>query len=56
MARQANDDRSLGEILRDQEWIKIKKETAEINGPLVGEVQDRTLYLTDYSPRKTLAK
>jgi NIPSNAP len=43
-------------FLRDQEWIKIKKETAEINGPLVGEVQDRTLYLTDYSPRKTLAK
>jgi len=43
-------------FLRDQEWIKIKKETAEINGPLVGEVQDRTLYLMDYSPRKALAK
>jgi NIPSNAP len=43
-------------FLRDQEWIKIKKETGEINGPLVGEIQDRTLYLTDYSPRKVLAK
>jgi NIPSNAP len=43
-------------FLRDQEWIKIKKETAEINGPLVGEVQDRTLYLTDYSPRQVLTK
>ena len=43
-------------FLRDQEWIKIKKETGEINGPLVGEIQDRTLYLTDYSPRKLLAK
>ena len=43
-------------FLRDQEWIKIKKETGEINGPLVGEIQDRTLYLTDYSPRKALAK
>ena len=43
-------------FLRDQEWIKIKKETSEIYGPLVGEIQDRTLYLTDYSPRKALAK
>jgi hypothetical protein len=46
----------LGEFLRDQEWIKIKKETGEMCGPLVGEIQDRTLYLTDYSPRKALAK
>jgi hypothetical protein len=43
-------------FLRDQEWIKIKKETGEINGPLVGEIQDCSLYLTDYSPRKALAK
>ena len=43
-------------FLRDQEWIKIKKETGEMSGPLVGEIQDRTLYLTDYSPRKALAK
>src|SRR6266480_7219614 len=43
-------------FVRDQEWIKIKKETAEISGPLVGEIQDRTLNLTDYSPRQVLAK
>ena len=43
-------------FLRDQEWIKIKKETGEMSGPLVGEIQDRTLYLTDYSPREALAK
>ena len=43
-------------FLRDQEWIKIKKETGEMYGPLVGEIQDHTLYLTDYSPRKALAK
>jgi hypothetical protein len=43
-------------FLRDEEWIKIKKETGEINGPLVGEIEDRTLVLTDYSPRKMLAK
>jgi len=43
-------------FLRDQEWIKIKKETGEMFGPLVGEIQDRTLHLTDYSPREALAK
>ena len=43
-------------FLQDQEWIKIKKETGEVNGPLVGEIQDRTLYLTDYSPRQVFAK
>jgi NIPSNAP len=43
-------------FLQDQEWIKIKKETGEMNGPLVGEIQDRTLYLTDYSPREVLVK
>ena len=43
-------------FLQDQEWIKIKKETGEMYGSLVGEIQDRTLYLTDYSPRKSLAK
>ena len=43
-------------FLRDPDWIKIKKETGEINGPLVGEIQARTLYLTDYSPRQVLAK
>jgi len=43
-------------FLHDEEWIKIKKETGEMNGPLVGEIQDRTLYLTDYSPRQVLAK
>ena len=26
-------------FLKDQEWIKIKKETGEMYGPLVGEIQ-----------------
>jgi len=43
-------------FLHDPEWIQIKKETGEMNGPLVGEIQNRTLYLTDYSPRQVLAK
>jgi hypothetical protein len=45
-------DRSL----HDEEWIKMKKETGETSGPLVGEIQDRTLYLTNYSPREVWAK
>ena len=43
-------------FLRDEEWIRIKKETGEMYGSLVGKIQDRTLYLTDYSPRQVLAK
>ena len=43
-------------FLWDEESIKIKKETAEMYGALVDEIQDRTLYLTDYSPRRALAK
>src|SRR5262249_13645034 len=41
---------------QDQEWIKIKKETGELYGPLVGEILDRTLYLTDDAPQKVLSK
>ena len=43
-------------FLGDKEWINIKKETGETYGRLVDEIQDRTLYLTDYSPRTLLAK
>jgi hypothetical protein len=43
-------------FMQDQEWSQIKKETTEIHGPMVGRVEDRTLELTDYSPRKMLAK
>jgi NIPSNAP len=43
-------------FLRDQEWLRIKKETGEMYGPLVGGIHDRTLYLTDYSPRTVLTK
>jgi NIPSNAP len=37
-------------FMADQEWSAIKKETAARYGQLVGEIQDRTLKLTDYSP------
>jgi hypothetical protein len=37
-------------FMADQEWAAIKKETAAKHGKLVGEIQDRTLKLTTYSP------
>jgi NIPSNAP len=43
-------------FMADQEWSDIKKETSRIHGRLVGEIEDRTLELTDYSPHKTTAK
>jgi hypothetical protein len=41
-------------FLADPEWIEIKKVTRGIHGPLVGEIEDRALEPTDYSPGKTL--
>jgi hypothetical protein len=41
-------------FMADQEWSHIKKQTAAKHGQLVGEIQDRTLHLTPYSPRKEL--
>jgi len=39
-------------FMRDEEWIEIKRQTAEAHGALVGQIQDRTLEPTEYSPRK----
>ena len=41
-------------FMADKEWAAIKKETAAKHGKLVGEIQERTLNLTPYSPRKEL--
>jgi NIPSNAP len=43
-------------FMADQEWSNIKKETSAIHGRLVGEIEDRTLELMDYSPSKPLAR
>lgn len=42
-------------FMADQEWAEIKKVTAEAHGSLVGDIEDRTLELTDYSPGGRLA-
>ena len=38
-------------FLADQEWMRIKQETAAQHGDLVGEIQSRILRLTPYSPQ-----
>jgi NIPSNAP protein len=38
-------------FMADEEWKAIKHETAKRYGNLVGEIEDRILTLTDYSPR-----
>ncbi len=42
-------------FMADQEWKNIKAETAKIHGTFVNNIQDRTLLLTDYSPRKLVS-
>jgi hypothetical protein len=41
-------------FMADQEWAEIKEVTAEAHGSLVGDIEDRTLELTDYSPSERL--
>lgn len=36
-------------FMADQEWSDIKAKT-RVHGPMVGEIQERTLIPTDYSP------
>lgn len=38
-------------FMADQEWADIKEDSAEKHGTLVGETQDRTLNMVDYSPK-----
>ncbi|MCW4463746.1 NIPSNAP family protein [Sphingomonas sp. BT-65] len=37
-------------FMADEEWARIKRETPAAHRPIVGEIQDRTMRLTDYSP------
>lgn len=41
-------------FMADREWSDIKKKTGAVHGRFVGDIQDRTLELTDYSPRRSL--
>lgn len=39
-----------GAFMADQEWSDIKRVTGAEHGTMVGEISDRVLDLTDYSP------
>ena len=39
-------------FMADQEWADIKKRTGAAHGRMVGEIEDRVLTTTDYSPTK----
>ncbi|HEY0681271.1 MAG TPA: NIPSNAP family protein [Steroidobacter sp.] len=39
-------------FMADKEWADIKKRTAAEHGRLVGEIEDRVMTVTDYSPTK----
>lgn len=41
-------------FMADEEWKQIKKETAAKYGQFVGDIEDRTLILTPYSPKREL--
>lgn len=38
----------------DQEWIDVKNASAKAHGAVVGEIEDRVLEPTEYSPRTRL--
>ncbi|HEY9553806.1 NIPSNAP family protein [Allosphingosinicella sp.] len=38
-------------FMADEEWSEIKRQTAARHGTFVNDIEDRTLCLTDYSPK-----
>ena len=41
---------SWAKFMEDQEWKEIKRQTSQSHGQLVGEIQDKILTMTSYSP------
>jgi hypothetical protein len=37
-------------FMADEEWIRIKRDTVSPDAPIVGEIDSKTMALTDYSP------
>ncbi|CAN7606318.1 NIPSNAP family protein [Phenylobacterium sp. LjRoot225] len=53
VARWPNEDllkSQWASFMADEEWARIKRETAAVNGALVGAIEERLLRATDYSP------
>lgn len=43
-------------FLADEEWAEIKRVTAEKYGRLVGDIENRTLKATEYSPQRVFLR
>ncbi|WP_347219739.1 NIPSNAP family protein [Chryseobacterium sp.] len=43
-------------FMTDKEWKEIKVQTAKLHGDFVNNIEDRTLKLTEFSPKKELLK
>ena len=43
-------------FMADEEWKRIKRETGAKHGQFVGDIEDRTLRLTEYSPQRELLR
>jgi len=48
---EAAKDAAWTRFMADEEWKAIKRATSAAHGDLVGEIQDRVLVPTDYSPQ-----
>ena len=44
-------ERAWRAFLADEEWREMKRRTAAAHGDLVGEIEDRVLAETEYSPK-----
>ncbi len=42
--------RAWSQFMADAEWSRIKQETAQVDGVMVGAIEDRVLRTLDYSP------
>ncbi len=47
---EATKNAAWANFMADEEWKEIKRVTRAQYGDLVGSIEDRTLWLTDYSP------
>ncbi|MBM0108116.1 NIPSNAP family protein [Steroidobacter sp. S1-65] len=43
-------------FMADKEWAEIKKRTGAQHGKLVGDIEDRIMTVTDYSPSKVFQR
>jgi len=52
VARPRNEGGRLGRVPDDEEWKGVKRVTRARHGDLVGEIEDRLLEATPYTPSR----